>query len=76
VTRTHELENYLTAHQMTRTSANDHALQWFSQAWEKDLWYRFKGENQPRYHNWLLRIYRNWISIILRVKFIVYFGFI
>ncbi|CAF2524507.1 unnamed protein product [Rotaria sp. Silwood2] len=76
VTRTHELENYLIAHQFTRSSANDHALQWFHQTWEKDLWYRFNGQNRPKDLSWWIKIYRQWISIILRLKFIIYVGFI
>ena len=76
VTRTHELENFLIAHQMTRSSANDHALKWFNQSWEKDLWYRFNGKNRPKYLHWWRKIYRKWISIILRLKLIIYVGFV
>ncbi len=76
VTRTHELESYLIAHQMTRSSANDHALKWFNQTWEKDLWYRFHGENHPKYSHWWMKIYRESINIVLRLKFVIYFGFI
>jgi len=61
---------------MTRSTANGHALEWFKQSWEKDLWYRFNGLNRPNYRHWLLKIYREWISIILRLKFIIYCGFI
>ncbi|CAF1077534.1 unnamed protein product [Rotaria magnacalcarata] len=75
VTRTHELENYLISHHMTRSAANDHALKWFNQTWEKDLWYKFKGENRPHYRSWWTKIYREWINIILRLKFIIYVGF-
>ncbi len=76
VTQTHELENYLITHQMSRGSANDHALKWFNQTWEKDLWYKFNGVNHPKYLNLWTKIYRKWISGIFRVKFIFYFGFI
>ena len=76
VTRTHELENYLIAHQTSRSSANDHALQQFGQTWEKHLWYRFHGENPPNYRSWWQEIYREWINVVLRVKFILYFGLI
>ncbi|CAF4016880.1 unnamed protein product [Adineta steineri] len=76
VVRTHELENYLISHQMTRSSANEHALKWFNQTWEKDLWYRFNGQNRPIYRRWWIKIYREWIDIILRLKFIIYLGFI
>ena len=76
VTRTHELENYFIAHQMTRSQANDHALQWFNQSWDKDLWYRFKGENPPKYSDGLGKIVRQWINLIVRLKFIIYCGFI
>ncbi|CAF0980528.1 unnamed protein product [Rotaria sp. Silwood1] len=76
ITRTHELENYLISHQITRSSANDHALKWFNQTWEKDLWYRFNGQNRPKDLIWWIKIYRKWISIILRLKFIIYVGFI
>jgi hypothetical protein len=76
VTRTHELENYLIAHQMTRSAANDHALKWFNQSWERDLWYKFRGENRPKYGNWWVKIYREWIGVILRLKFLIYGGFI
>lgn len=75
ITRTHELENYFISHHMTRASANDHALRWFSQSWETGLWYRFKGENSPKYRNRLVRIYREWINIILRLKYFIYVGF-
>jgi len=61
---------------MNRLSANNHALEYFADSWEKDLWYRFHGENGPKYRNWWLIIYREWIGIILNLKFIVYFGFI
>jgi hypothetical protein len=76
VVRTHVLEEYLTRNQINRLSANNHALQWFSDSWEKNLWYRFNGENGPKYRSWWIVIYREWISIILKLKFIVYFGFI
>jgi hypothetical protein len=76
VTRTHELENYLIAHKMTRSEANSHAIEWFKNSWEKDLWYRFNGQNRPKYRNRFIKIYRQWISIILRLKFIIYCGFI
>jgi hypothetical protein len=76
VTRTHELENYLIAHQMSRSSANGHALKWFNQSWEKDLWYRFKGENHPEYCNWFIEIYRQCMNLILTLKSIIYCGFI
>ncbi len=61
---------------MTRSAANGHALEWFKTTWEKDLWYRFNGRNHPKYPNPLIKIYREWISIILRLKFIIYCGFI
>jgi hypothetical protein len=61
---------------MSRSSANNNALKWFNQTWEKDLWYKFNGVNQPTYQNWWTKIYRKWISSILRVKFIMYVGFI
>ncbi|CAF4584165.1 unnamed protein product [Rotaria sp. Silwood1] len=76
VTRTHVLEEYLGKNNMSRLSANSHALQWFSGHWEKNLWYKFNGENAPKYRNWWMMIYREWISMILNVKFIIYFGFI
>lgn len=76
VTRTHELETYLINHQMTRSSANDHALKWFEQAWERELWYRFKGVNRPKYRSRLISIYRQWISLIVRLKIIFDVGFV
>jgi hypothetical protein len=76
VTRTHALEEYLQRNKMNRLSANNHALEYFGDSWEKNLWYRFRGENGPKYRRWWLIIYREWISIILNFKFIVYFGFI
>jgi hypothetical protein len=76
VTRTHALEEYLQKNKMNRRSANNHALQWFNGSWEKDLWYRFNGENRPKYRNWWLAIYREWTDLILKLKFTVYFGFI
>lgn len=76
VTRTHELENYFIAHQMTRSEANNRALRWFNHNWEKDLWYRFKGENRPKYRRGLLKIVREWMNLIARLKFIIYCGFI
>ena len=76
ITRTHVLEEYLIENQMDRFTANNHAIQWFSESWEKDLWYRFHGENGPSYRSWWIMIYREWIDLILRLKFIVYFGFI
>ncbi|UJR09170.1 hypothetical protein I4U23_013418 [Adineta vaga] len=76
VTRTHERENYLISHHMSRSSANDHALKWFNQTWEKDLWYRFNGQNRPKYRSWWSKIYREWLNIILRLRFIIYYGFV
>ena len=76
VTRTHALEQYFENNKMDRFSANSHALQWFSSSWETDLWYRFKGENAPKYRRWWVMIYREWINLLLKLKFIVYFGFI
>lgn len=76
VTRTHELEDYLKRNNMNRLSANTHALQWFSNNWENNLWYRFKGENGPKYRDWWTMILREWTDLILQLKFIVYFGFI
>lgn len=76
VTRTHELENYFQSHQMTRSQANDHALRWFNQSWEKDFWYRFKGENQPKYNHGLVKTVQEWINFIVRLKFFIYCGFI
>lgn len=61
---------------MTRSDANTHALEWFKQTWEKDLWYKFNGENRPKYRNLGMKIYREWINFILRLKFIIYCGFI
>ncbi|UJR37019.1 hypothetical protein I4U23_029726 [Adineta vaga] len=74
VTRTHALEEYLARNRMNRFSANNHALQWFGNSWEQDLWYKFNGENAPKYRNWLVMIYREWVSLILKLKFIIYFG--
>ncbi|CAF3710027.1 unnamed protein product [Rotaria sordida] len=76
VTRTHVLEEYFGKNNISRFSANNHALQWFSDNWEKNLWYKFNGENAPKYRNWRTMIYREWISMILNFKFIIYFGFI
>lgn len=76
ITRTHVLEGYLTKNKMSRLSANNHALQWFNQSWEKDLWYRYNGANAPKYRSWRSIIYREWISLLLQFKFIMYFGFI
>ena len=76
VTRTHALEEYLVKNRMNRLAANNHALQWFSMNWERDLWYRFHGQNAPDYRSWWTAIYREWMTIILNLKFIVYFGFI
>ncbi|CAF3776190.1 unnamed protein product [Adineta steineri] len=76
VTRTHALEQYLVNNKMNRLSANSHALTWFGENWEKDLWYRFNGANAPEYRSWWRIIYREWISLIFKLKFIMYFGFI
>ncbi|CAF1281552.1 unnamed protein product [Rotaria sordida] len=76
VTKTHELENYFNKHQFTRLVANNNALKWFNKSWEKDLWYKFYGQNRPKDCNWWIKIYRQWINIILRLKFIIYVGFI
>jgi hypothetical protein len=76
LTQTHALEEYFLRNQMNRFSANNHALNWFSESWEKDLWYRFNGANRPEYRSWWMMIYREWINMILNLKFIVYFGFI
>jgi hypothetical protein len=76
ITRVHELENYLISHQMSRSSANTHALQWFNQSWEKDLWYKFKGENRPKYSTGLMNIFRRWIDTFARLKMIIYCGFV
>lgn len=76
ITQTHALEEYFRRNQMNRLSANNQALQWFSNSWEKDLWYRFNGENGPKYRNLWILIYREWISIILKLRFIVHFGFV
>jgi hypothetical protein len=76
ISQTPSLENYLITHQMNRFTANNHALQWFHQSWERDLWYRFEGENGPIYRSWWMMIYREWINLISIVKFILYFGFI
>lgn len=76
VTRTHVLEEYLIKNRMDRFTANNHALEWFRNYWEKDLWYRFNGENGPKYRHWWILIYREWINIILKLKFIVHFGFL
>lgn len=74
MTQTHELENYLRSHQMTRSTANGHALVWFKEYWEKNLWYRYRGENAPKYRNLLTIIYRECLMIFLRVKCFIYSG--
>ncbi|CAF1159217.1 unnamed protein product [Adineta steineri] len=76
VTRTHALEQYLVNHKMTRRSANSHALKWFDKTWEKDLWYKFKGENKPEHRNKRTVILREWMNIIEFLKFIINFGFV
>jgi hypothetical protein len=76
VTQTHVLEEYLQKNRMDRFSANNHALHWFGRDWEKDLWYRFNGANRPDYRSWWMAFYREWICMILNLKFVVYFGFI
>lgn len=76
VTRTHALEDYLRSNRMNRFAANTRALRWFSNVWEKDLWYRFHGVNRPKYRHWWIMIYRMWIELILQLKFLVYFGWI
>jgi len=69
------LEAHLFTHNMSRATANDHALTMFGQFWEKDLWYKFGGENAPRYRSMWTAMHRDWKSIILIIKFIVRFGF-
>ncbi|CAF1236015.1 unnamed protein product [Adineta ricciae] len=76
VTRTHALEEYFGRNRMDRLTANNHALRWFADRWEKDLWYKFGGENAPRYRNWFVLIYRQWIFLLLQFKFVMYFGFV
>ena len=76
VTRTHALEEYFGRNRMDRLTANNHALRWFADSWEKDLWYKFAGENAPRYRNWFVLIYRQWIFLLLQLKFVIYFGFV
>ena len=74
ITRTHELENYLTSHQMTRATANDHALLWFEKYWEKDLWYRFNGENRPDAPHRLIKSIRQTKILIQKLLFLIQFG--
>ncbi|CAF1100501.1 unnamed protein product [Adineta ricciae] len=76
VTRTHELENYLIEHHMTRSSANDHALKWFNQTWERDLWYRFYGQNRPQYSSGWRTAFREWLNVIIRLRILIYYGFV
>lgn len=58
VTKTHELENFLTKHRMSRSGANDNALRFFKNHWEHFLWYRFHGENRPNKPFFFVRVYR------------------
>ncbi|CAF1233252.1 unnamed protein product [Rotaria magnacalcarata] len=74
LTRTHALEEYLVKNKMSRWSANNRALQLFNRSWENYLWYRFNGENAPEYRSWRVLFYREWISLLLKLKFNVYFG--
>ena len=76
ITRTHALQERLGRHQMTRFSTNHHALQWFNQSWEKDLWYKFHGVNRPKYRNWWTMLHRESVSVLLKLRFIGYFGFV
>lgn len=72
LTQTHALETYLRNHQMDRFTANTHALEWFADYWERNLWYRFAGVNAPIYRGWSSWIYREWIGMILRLKLFIY----
>lgn len=76
VTQTHALQEYLVKNRMTRAAANSHALKWFATSWEKDLWYRFNGVNEPNYRGWWMLIHRVWVNAILYFKFTVYFGWV
>ena len=74
VTRTHVLERYLNEHNMNRFLANNHALEWFREHWEKNLWYKFNGVDGPSYRSWLMAVYRTSYSFILEFRFFIVFG--
>ena len=74
VTRTHVLENYLNQHQTNRFLANSHALVWFRDYWENDLWYKFNGVAAPNYRSWLTAIYRQCCEFMLEIRFFISFG--
>lgn len=74
VTRTHELERFFQSHQTSRAFVNDRALQWFKSDWEKDLWYRFHGENPPNYRHWLQILFRESLCAMWKLKLIIAIG--
>jgi hypothetical protein len=76
VTQTHVLQTYFGRNNMSRLSANSHALQWFGKDWEKDLWYKYNGGNKPEYRDVWTIIRREWISTIEWIEFVIYFGFV
>ena len=76
VTRHHSLQSYLGRNNMTRSSANHHALGWFRKHWEKDLWYQFNGVNQPTSRSWCATVYREWIGVTQWIRFVLRFGFV
>ena len=75
VIRHHTLAEDLVRHGITRLEANNHALKWFSQYWEQDIWYRFHGQEQPVYRTWMTAAHRSWIDVVQWLKFVFHFGF-
>ena len=76
VTQHHSLQSYLGRHNMSRRSANSHALEWFREQWEKDIWYKLKGVNRPMDCSCWSVVYRAWNSAIQWTRFVLNFGFV
>ncbi|CAF0806219.1 unnamed protein product [Didymodactylos carnosus] len=49
IAETHALEKQLASKNLTRQQANDRALYYFKDYWERDLFYKRNGTNHPKY---------------------------
>ncbi|CAF0897982.1 unnamed protein product [Didymodactylos carnosus] len=58
ITKLRVLDTKLSNKQLSRAQANNNALKYFRQYWEKNLYYKFDGINHPVYAQWYKQVYK------------------